>query len=123
VNVHDVEVIDEAEPRRRHGVSAGAEIRDPMNPDRIDFGWPFQPLPIPNVPIEGHDLNAVSTRDQLATQVEHATLDTTDSWVELSRDLQNAHHPAGAGPANDHVITKEFPQDSRLPRNVPLSID
>ena len=103
MNVHDIEVIDEAEPRRRHRVSAVTEIRDAMNPDGVDLGWSFQSSPIPNVPIESHDLNAMSARDQPATQVEHAAFYSSDFWVELSRDLQYAHHPAGAGAASDHV--------------------
>jgi hypothetical protein len=74
-----------------------------MNFDGIDLGWSFQSSPIPNVPIKRHDLNAVSARDQPPTQVEHAAFYSSDFWVELSRDLQYAHHPAGAGPAKVQV--------------------
>jgi hypothetical protein len=64
----------------------------------------------------------VSTRNQLATQVQHAALYSSDFWVELSRDLQYAHHPVDAGPAREKLSADVLPQDRMLPRNVALSM-
>src|SRR5437868_8271696 len=103
VDMDDVGGVGKLEPRRRNRVPPRAEIRNAMNRNGVDLRGRCDRASALEIPIESHDFDVMTARDEAATQVEHAALDASDFRIELPRNLKDAHQPPGRGTISEKV--------------------